>query len=183
MIQREGETMMKKSTLLSLATAVAIAVTTAGTYAAWDTLTDDTTASVSFGTPVTVNVADSYTLTSDADTRTLGETPEATGDVTFTVEDTNSLADTLTLTPTVTEGVGKTDMSAYVDVTIIDKGESGTPALTKSGSSFVDKTLTSTSTTYTVTVTPKSDTASVEALSGKTLDVTLTAELSKATTE
>lgn len=163
---------MKKSTLLSFATAGAIVVTSAGTYAAWDSLTDETTANITFRNPVTVTVDSSYTL--EEATSTLDTLPTATGTVAFTVSNEDKLADTLTIKPTVSGGT-----SASVDdfdFEIVDSSESDTPKLSgNSTNGFVDKTLGTT--TYTVKVTPKDESSSKVA--GQEVSIQLTAQLSK----
>lgn len=65
---------MKKSTLLSLATAGAIVATSVGTFAAWDTTTAKSTGNVNFGSPVTVTTTN---MTSDLKRgeRTVGTDP------------------------------------------------------------------------------------------------------------
>ena len=86
---------MKKTTILSLATAVAVVATSAGTYAAWDTLEVSKKASVTFSKPVEVALNDLSFETTDA----LGSTPEASGTITITVTDTENRANTLTIKP------------------------------------------------------------------------------------
>ena len=164
---------MKKGTLLSFLTAIAIVVTTAGTYALWDSLTDDTTANVTFRNPVTITVASSYTLDESSDE--LGTLPTASGTVTFTVSNENNLADTLTIVPTVSGG----NSAAVEDFAFVvtDSTESSSPKLAgDSSAGFVDKTLTTT--TYNVQVTPKD--SSVAKVAGQQVNIQLTATLSKA---
>ena len=164
---------MKKSKLLSLLTAAAIVITTSGTYAVWDSVTDDTTATVTFRNPVTITVDTSYTLSQEPSV--LNTTPTASGTVNFIVSNEDNLADTLTIVPTVSGG-----NSATVDdfeFVIVDSSETSTPNLTgDSSSGFVDKSLTTTS--YTVKVTPKDE--SVSKIAGQAVDIKLTATLSKA---
>lgn len=156
---------MKKSTLLSFATAGAIVVTSAGTYAAWDTLTGTTESTITFRNPVTITVDSEYDLNETS--ATLNTLPSATGEVTFNVQNPGDLADTLTLTPTVS-GASVNDF----DFVIADT----TGNLQKdSANGFVDKSLGTT--TYTVTVTPKD--TSLNAVAGKPVTIELTAELSK----
>ena len=143
---------MKKSKLLSLLTATAIVITTGATYAVWDSVTDDTTATVTFRNPVTVTVSPSYTLSQDP--AALNVTPTASGTVNFTVSNGDNLADTLTIVPTVSGGTSATVEDFNFE--IVDTGESGTPNLTGAATSgFVDTSLTTTN--YTVKVTPKDE--------------------------
>lgn len=85
---------MKKTTILSLATAVAVVATSAGTYAAWDTLEVSKAASVTFSKPVEVALDELSFETTDA----LGSTRMASDEITITVTDTDSQAKTKTLT-------------------------------------------------------------------------------------
>ena len=156
---------MKKSRLLSLLTAAAVIVTTAGTYAVWDTLTASTTESITFRNPVTVQVNPEYTLTET--TASLGVGPSASGDVTFTVSDTNSLAKQLKIVPSVSGGTAST---SDFDFTITDKNNLSAPLSGDASSGFVDTTLDST--VYTVTVTPKNN-----SVAGQNVSITLTATL------
>ena len=156
---------MKKSTLLSLLTAATVIITTAGTYAVWDSLTDSTTESITFRNPVTVQVNPEYTLTETA--ASLGVDPSASGDVTFTVSDANSLAKQLKIVPSVSGGTAST---SDFDFTITDKNNLSTALSGNASSGFVDTTLDST--VYTVTVTPKDN-----SVAGQNVSITLTATL------
>lgn len=162
---------MKKSTLLSLLTATSIVLTTAGTYAAWDSVQASTTEDVTFRNPVTVTVNSDYELTEkDA---SLGKTPTVTGDVSFTISNNASLADTLTIVPEVSGGTASVNDFDFV---ITDKDESSTPSLTGDASSgFVDKSLNSTN--YTIKVTPKD--SSKDTIVGQSITIKLKATLSK----
>lgn len=161
---------MKKSTLLSLFTFGTIVVTSVGTYATWDKTQETTEASVTFRSPVTVNVGTALSLTEN--NSTLGTTPTATGTVKFNVED-RGLVDTMTITPTITgDGVTTSDF----DVVIKDTEDSSTALSGTVTDGFTDKTLTTTK--YEVTITPKESSASK--ITGQSVNVTLKAELSKA---
>lgn len=74
-----GNNIMKKSTLLSLATAGAIVATSAFTFASWDQLDDSKTVNLSYADPVVVTVAD---LTQLGD---LGDTINGKSSVDITV--------------------------------------------------------------------------------------------------
>ena len=163
---------MKKSKLLSLLTAAAIVITTGATYAVWDSVTDDTTATVTFRKPVTVTVGDSYTLTATGND-TLGSDPQASGTVNFTVSNEDNLADTLTIVPEVS-GTGSATADDF-EFVIEDTGNSNTPLSGNVSAGFVDKTLDSTN--YTITVTPKASAASK--VDGQAISIKLTATLSK----
>lgn len=168
---------MKKSTLLSLLTTAAIIITTAGTYATWDVIEDDTSAKITFRNPVTVNVAESYKLTQSDPT--FKETPSATGDVNFTVSNHQSgLARHLKLTPSIFSSDSPDKKLDSTDFNISIKHKS-TPkeslssegdSLSSQGGSFIDTSLDTTQ--YTVTVTPNNS-----KYAGKELTVKLDALL------
>ena len=162
---------MKKSTLLSLLTAASIVVTTAGTYAAWDSIEASTTEEITFRNPVTVTVNSDYILTENPGS--LGEIPTASGDVVFTVSNDKSLADTLTIIPKVSGG-NSASLDDF-DFVIKDKNNSSNLLSGDKSSGFVDNTLDST--TYTVEVTPKD--ASKAKIAGTPVNIQLTATLSK----
>lgn len=163
---------MKKNTILSFATAGAIIATSAGTYAAWDSLVDDTSANITFRKPVTVTVGESYTLAETPST--LDTLPIAEGTVNFTIENDGDLANTLTIVPSVSGGSSATVDD--FDFVIVDSSEGSTPTLVGDATDgFVDKTLTSTN--YTVKVTPKDGSAAKVA--GQEVKISLTATLSK----
>lgn len=76
---------MKKTTLLSLATAAAVIATSVGTFAAYDTLTANNTgsgATLNFGSPVTVEMNMDPGTAND---RSLGQAPSVTTTATVTV--------------------------------------------------------------------------------------------------
>lgn len=163
---------MKKNTILSFATAGAIIATSAGTYAAWDSLVDDTSDTITFRNPVTVTVEESYTLAETPST--LDTLPVAEGTVNFTIENDGDLANTLTIVPSVSGGSSATVDD--FDFVIVDSSEGNTPTLVGDATDgFVDKTLTSTN--YTVKVTPKDGSAAKVA--GQEVKISLTATLSK----
>lgn len=163
---------MKKGKLLSLLTAIAIVITTTGTYAVWDSLTDETSSTVTFRNPVTITVDSSYTL--EEAPSELNTLPTASGTVNFTVLNEDNLADTLTIVPTVSGGNSATVED--FDFVIADSTEANSPNLSgDSSTGFVDKSLTTTN--YTITVTPKS--TSVSKVAGQEVTIQLTASLSK----
>lgn len=88
---------MKKTTLLSLATAGAVILTSVGTFAAYDTLSANNTgngAVLDFGSPVTVEM---NMDAGDANSRSLGEAPSVTTTATVQVENEDSLGEKITL--------------------------------------------------------------------------------------
>lgn len=158
---------MKKYKLLSLLTAIAIVITTTCTYAAWDSLSAETDGSVTFRNPVTVTVNQNYTL--EQESAELDKTPTASGTVSFAVSNKDSLADTLTIVPTVSGGSATVDNFEFE---IVDKDDSSKKLTGDASNGFVDKSLNSTN--YTVKVTPKTTD-----ISGQAITVKLTATLSK----
>lgn len=155
---------MKKNTLLTLLTSASIIITTAGTYAVWDTLEGSTSEAITFRNPVTIEVSPEYELTEE---KTLGVDPTASGDVTFTIKDDNNLATKLTIVPSVS-GIDVTIDN--FDFEIIDKNDSSIKLTGDKTSGFIDNTLTST--VYTVKVIPKDNT-----VAGKEATIKLTATL------
>ena len=92
---------MKKSTILSLATAIAVVGTSAFTFAVWDETTASKTATLSVGSPVKIT-ADTFENFKEDSSRTLGNNPVYTSDVTFNISGNDTgKATSLTLTPTV----------------------------------------------------------------------------------
>lgn len=74
---------MKKSTLLSLATAGAIVATSVGTFAAWDQMDATANGTVTLRNPVTVTTSTMGAATEEAN---YGSTPIYTSKATFKVE-------------------------------------------------------------------------------------------------
>lgn len=168
---------MKKTTILSLATAVAVVATSAGTYAAWDTLEVSKKASVTFSKPVEVALNDLSFETTDA----LGSTRLASGDITITVTDTENQADTLTIKPEISvsddSGITINDFA----IELVDKTVSHNSVALKGSASegFKDKDFNhSGANTYTVKVIPKEGSKS-KFSKGTAVSVSLKASLSK----
>lgn len=103
---------MKKTTLLSLATAAAVITTSVGTFAAYDTLSANNGegAALTFKNPVTVqmNLEDA-----EVDSRSLGEAPTVTTTATVTVSNDDNLATKVTLS----FDMGGTDGATLVEGT------------------------------------------------------------------
>ena len=94
---------MKKSTLLSLATAGAIVLTSAGTYAVWDTLSGTSTGQITVANSSVTVAATNMTFVEGTDT--IGEDSIAyTGTAKFEVTDAGNNVNTMTLVPTVKNG-------------------------------------------------------------------------------
>ena len=135
--------LLGKKQMLGLLTAGAIVVTTAGSFAMWDTLTATSTGTVTLDKPITVT-ATAGTYTSGV--RTLDERNTYTApDVTFNVTNTEALStSTLTLAPVVK--IGETDVSG--DFVVVIKDSDGT-ALNQNKDTSVEATN-----KYTVELTP-----------------------------
>ena len=166
---------MKKTTILSLATAVAVVATSAGTYAAWDTVEVSKAASVTFSKPVEVALDDLSFETTDA----LGSDRVASDTITITVTDTENRADTLTIKPEISgSGITIDDFT----IELVDKTESHNSAALGGNASegFTDKDFDhSGANTYVVKVIPTE--GSKSKFSKRTaVSVSLKASLSKA---
>ena len=166
---------MKKTTILSLATAVAVVATSAGTYAAWDTLEVSKKASVTFSKPVEVALDELSFKTTDA----LGSTRLASDDITITVTDTENRADTLTIKPEISgSGITIDDFTIeLVDNTVSHNSE---PLGGSASTGFTDMDFDhSGANTYTVKVIPKEGSKSKFSQSQSTaVSVSLKASLS-----
>lgn len=159
---------MNKSSLLSILTVGALAVTTLGTYAAWDKIEAENSGTVTFKQPVTVEAGSFDTLTEKSD-RTLGTTPTAEGTATFTVSNNDAnLAKSMIIKPSISGGT-----ASISDFTIQIKDSTGN-LVADNGTDYKDTTLDST--TYTVVLTPKEE--SVSKIAGQEITVTLQATLS-----
>lgn len=111
-----GENYHEKSTLLSLATAGAIVLTSAGTYAVWDTLSGTSTGQITVANSSVTVAATNMTFVEGTDT--IGEDSIAyTGTAKFEVTDAGNNVNTMTLVPTVKNGENIVN-AADVDVTI-----------------------------------------------------------------
>lgn len=147
---------MKKSTILSLATAIAVVGTSAFTFAVWDETTASETATLTVGSPVKIT-ADTFENFTEDSSRTSGNDPVYTSNVTFNIAGNDAgKAKTLTLTPTVKDG-DKALTDAQVDVTL-EQTESDSGLINLVDSKIED------SNTYTVKVTVKDNTLATKAL-------------------
>lgn len=159
---------MKKSTLLSLLTATAIVLTSAGTYATWDSLTAKSSSNtLNFRNPITISVGDNALATKKSAFNT---TPTAEGTVKFTVANTEKLAKKVKLTPSVKEGGVGLDK---FDIKI--KLENAPNYLSEDGGAFIDEAVaesTDYKPSYTVEVTPKDS-----SVAGQDIKIDLTATL------
>lgn len=157
---------MKKSTILSFATAAAILVSTAGTYAVWDKLT------ASAETTFTVNA--DITKVEDFSIQALTEVPEenTSNSVTYAQDFTINVegsAASMALTPTVTLSDGTSIQSQYIEVSMLD----GATPMTPASNTYTDTSITATN-TYKIKVTVKDS-----SLNTKTLKVKIEANATK----
>lgn len=143
---------MKKSTVLSLATAGAIVATSLGTFAAWDTTNATNTGTLKLGSPV--NISSAATTYNDAE-RTLGQDPSYSANVTFKVDDADHLVKELDVTKiAVYEKDDTTKQTPVTDkFTITVAGAAGNSDVTTSGATLTDTSVGETN-DYTVTLTP-----------------------------
>lgn len=105
--------MLKKTTLLSIATAAAVITTSVGTFAAYDTLSASNAgegAVLDFGAPVTVEMSMDA---GEANSRELGEAPSVTTTATVTVANEDTLGEKITLA----FDLAGTDGAALVETT------------------------------------------------------------------
>lgn len=168
---------MKKSTLLTVASVGAVALTSAMTFAAWDNLEATTESQVKF---TQVDVTQETQLSLEKDTgRTLDSNPTATGTMVVKINDTgnefNSNNTQLSITPEVTIGG---ELVNNVDVKIY-KGDSAEIANLLVDN--VDNQPTYDAATYTVVVKPNAD-AAADDIADKPVTVKLTSTLSEKTT-
>lgn len=169
-----------KKKLLGFMTAGAIVVTMAGSYAAWDKLSDTKSASLTLDKPVTTELALTNS-TFTAGTRVLGEANTYTDSVTFKIDgipttDPATKVD-VAFTPIIKNG--DVDVSENFDV-IVSKtdGETATPL-----EGNIEKDVNNGESTYKIEITPTDAAASNETLvnnlSAQALSVEITGTLSK----
>lgn len=177
---------MKKSTLLSFATAAAIVVTSAGTYAAWDVLEATTEER-------TVELGNAINLTAEAGNFTLNPVDRtvldkvngqvATGGITVnlsTVDQSLQGKRKIILKPTVTFEKASNPVSATLDTDYTVEIKKAGKDIAGAGGVFTDTeekgtndfTYSAEGTVYTVNVTPKSN-----ALEEATATITVNVEL------
>lgn len=159
---------MKKSTLLSLATMAAIAVTSAGTYAVWDTTTATSTGTLTVAKPKVVVTATNMGALTEGTDLLNGTDITYTGTAKFDVQGADTI-DTISLTPEVKNGEALVT-TGDIEVTIKKDGGS---SLTENSGVFTDTPVEGDN-SYTVEITVKN-----QALAGQALNVTLTGELTK----
>lgn len=149
-----------KKKLLSLLTAAAIVATTVGSFAVWDTLSVDSTGSLTVTSPIVVkteNIAN-FTETKDASTGV----PTYTTPVSFDVDGlANYDGKQLTLACEIKDS-SNADQTGKFDVAITGVGVTGN----------VDSSVEA-SNAYSVAITPK-DNADAKAIAGQPLDVKVT---------
>lgn len=164
--------MMKKK-LISIVTVCTVTAAIAGSYAAWDTMSDTASGSVTIRNPITVNVGE---LAAFTETEVDG-TPNYTSNTSVTLAEVPAAKQgnvELKLEPKVMNG--STDVSSKVDVTLTQEGDT----LTASGAAQLDSQLDFTSAnTYKVTVKPKDGATDI---AGEALTVSVTATLQEKST-
>lgn len=159
--------MMKKK-LISIVTVCTVTAAIAGSYAAWDTMSDTASGSVNIRKPITVDVGN---LAAFTETEVDG-TPNYTSSTAVTLTDVPDAKHNnvqLKLEPKVMDGA--TDVSEKVDVVLSQDGDT----LAASGNALIDSTLDFTAAnTYKVTVKPKDGATDI---AEKALTVSVTATL------
>ena len=109
---------MKKTMMLSLATAAAVVTTSVGTFAAYDTLSANNTGEggvLDFGKPVTVAMSRDPSAT--ANERSVGEAPSVTTTATVTVQNEDSRGEAIDLVFDLA-GTDGTALEATTDYTL-----------------------------------------------------------------
>lgn len=170
---------MKKSTLLTVASVGAVALTSAMTFAAWDNLSDTTTSNEVTFKQINVTKEAEITL-SEPVASDLSSTyvPSTTGEVTFNVEgiDASDLTGKqLELVPVVK--ADGTEINSGYSLEIYDGVTEGAE---KVDATNIDKSVTATN-AYKVVVKATNDQAGTEALANKKVTVELTATLQNTT--
>lgn len=159
-----------KKKILGFMTAGAIVVTMAGSYAVWDQLEVETHKELTWSKPVITTLE----MANFTPTEAWGELPSYTSDVTYNVSDLPEGTDLTNVQAQFTTVVkdGETPLNVDDYSITIKKGESEL-------SNNVDDALAATN-SYSVTVTPKdTQTARDLATQGKTLNVSVTGNLTK----
>lgn len=154
--------------IISLLATGAVVATAAGSFAAWDTLSDSTSATITFGTPIVI----SPTLAGGQTAQTApGVLPVASADLDINTTGSVPSGSKITFVTELKDGSTTIDPSLY-DLVITDDNDSN--SVVTSG----DLEVTNTN-NYTVKVTPKDDSAATTAFQGKTIDLKITATLGK----
>lgn len=155
-----------KKSMLGFMTASAIVVTTVGSFAVWDTLTETSSGTLTVANPIVVTAADMGQMT---ETRTWEKVPEYEGSVTFEVAGLNDTTNTmLTLDPVLKNGEVAVDTNKY-DITITQtEAENGLGGM-------IDSKVEQ-SNEYKVVVTPKAEAID---LAGKELTLEVTGTLAQ----
>lgn len=169
---------MKKTTLLSLATAAAVITTSVGTFAAYDTLSANNTgegAALTFKNPVTVEMnVDAATVSE----RSLGDLPTVTTTATVTVSNEDNLGSKIDLAFDL-GGIDGNQLTETTDYTLDVKANaaysdgSSTVSSQSDNINFVDSNVKDGEKTYDVTVKLTASGAEKIAKKGDTADVTL----------
>ncbi|SDX29367.1 hypothetical protein [Eubacterium barkeri] len=177
----KGTKFLSSKAILGIVTALAVVVTVAGSFAAWDVLSDKGSATVTYRSPVTVT-ASTFTasIPKVATVSDLNETTGptiTTGDAKFVVSDNETGITTsnsqLKLDITVKEG--ESNLTSNFDFTV-SKGEQPLGTVTSGSVTDSSITLGESGNSYVITATPKS-TADSATLAGKTLTLEATATL------
>ncbi len=163
---RGGKNIMKKSTILSLATAGAIVATSAFTFAAWDKLEDTATGTVTIRAAADVQATNINTFTETANFGDATNLPSYEGTAKFTLENIPKDLTGYDFKVELDDAkIDTTSVKDNVDVKFVDNFTAADNGL--NGEHDV-----------TVTITPK-DEAAKATLSGKELNVTIKGSVAK----
>nr|WP_317401047.1 hypothetical protein [uncultured Gemmiger sp.] len=169
---------MKKTTLLSLATAAAVITTSVGTFAAFDKTSANNTgngAALTFKNPITVELnVDAATVSE----RSLNEAPSVTTTATVEVANEDNLAKSIALSFDLGGDDGSTlkagtDYTLNVAANSAYSDGSSTISSSENNINFTDSNATTGTKTYDVTVTLTDDGADAIAKKGAAANVTL----------
>lgn len=157
---------LNKKSMLGFMTASAIVVTTVGSFAVWDTLSDTSNGTLTVAEPIVVTTTDMGAMT---ETRNWEAVPEYAGAVTFAVEGlADSTNTSLTLEPVLKDNGTAVDENKYdIEITQTEPDN----GLTDMIDSKVEA-----SNTYNIVVKPKADATD---LAGKALTLEVTGTLAQ----
>ena len=148
---------MKKSTLLSFATAGAIVMASAGTYAAWDTLTAEQETTLNFGNPIVLTM-DSLAEGTATKRTALKEAPKIETTATINLENSDKLGTGIELTASIEGDTALTAGDDYTLEIVADNTYSeGKVSKTTDNTTFTDANITSGAKTYKITITLTED--------------------------
>lgn len=128
---------MKKSTILTFATAAAVLATSAGTFAAWDVMDATATGTVTLRNPAVVSTEDLTTFASENES-TYGADPVYKSTATFNITGVPTTGYELKVTPVVKDGNG----DIATNLVKVDATVQGSADITDNNAKTVDVQVT-----------------------------------------